>query len=86
MPMTDNNLIEYYSKFTEKERLTDELKDFLEKRLNFLKDETNENSVLMKMAYDKIYTSTKHLWVSGIIRDEDFWMLKRELSNIDRET
>ena len=58
IPMTDSNLIEYYSKFAEKERLTDELKDFLKKRLNFLNDETSENSVLMKMAYDKIYTYT----------------------------
>lgn len=82
--MTDNELIKYYSKFYEKERLVNELQEFLDSRQTFLKDKNKENSIMMRMNFDKIYTSTKHLWSSGQISEREFFMLKDELSNIDR--
>ena len=82
--MTDNELIKYYSKFYEKERLVNELQEFLDSRETFLKDKNKENSIMMRMAFDKIYNSTKHLWSSGQISESDFFILKDELSNIDR--
>ena len=90
--MTDNELIEYYSKFEEKERLVDELKEFLEKRQEFLKnesintdsDETKDSKIQMYLSFDKIYNSNKVLWYTGQIPESDFWKLKEELSNIDR--
>ncbi len=82
--MTDNELIKYYSKFYEKERLVNELQEFLDSRQTFLKDKNKENSIMMRMAFDKIYNSTKHLWSSGQISESDFFILKDELSNIDR--
>ncbi len=82
--MTDNELIEYYSKFYEKERLVNELQEFLESRQIFLKSKNKEDSIMMRMAFDKIYNSTKHLWSSGQISESDFFILKDELSNIDR--
>lgn len=82
--MTDNELIKYYSKFYEKERLVNELQEFLDSRQTFLKDRNKENSIMMRMAFDKIYNSTKHLWSSGQISESDFFILKDELSNIDR--
>ena len=90
--MTDNELIEYYSKFEEKERLVDELKEFLEKRQEFLKnekinadsDETKNSKIQMYLSFDKIYNSNKVLWYTGQIPESDFWKLKEELSNIDR--
>ena len=82
--MTDNELIKYYSKFYEKERLVNELQEFLNSRQTFLKDKNKENSIMMRMAFDKIYNSTKHLWSSGQISESDFFILKDELSNIDR--
>lgn len=82
--MTDNELVKYYSKFYEKERLVNELQEFLDSRQTFLKDKNKENSIMMRMAFDKIYNSTKHLWSSGQISESDFFILKDELSNIDR--
>ena len=82
--MTDNELIKYYSKFYEKERLVNELQEFLESRQIFLKSKNKEDSIMMRMAFDKIYNSTKHLWSSGQISESDFFILKDELSNIDR--
>lgn len=82
--MTDNELIEYYSKFYEKERLVNELQEFLESRQIFLKSKNKEDSIMMRMAFDKIYNSTKHLWSSGQISESDFFILKDELSNVDR--
>lgn len=82
--MTDNELIEYYSKFYEKGRLVNELQEFLESRQIFLKSKNKEDSIMMRMAFDKIYNSTKHLWSSGQISESDFFILKDELSNIDR--
>lgn len=82
--MTDNKLIKYYSRFYEKERLIDELQEFLDSRQNFLEDENKDNSIIMRIAFDKIYNSTKHLWSSGQIPENDFFMLKNELSNVDR--
>lgn len=82
--MTDNELVKYYSKFYEKERLIDELQEFLDSRQNFLKDENKDNSIIMRIAFDKIYNSTKHLWSSGQISENDFFMLKSELSDVDR--
>lgn len=83
--MTDNQLIQFYSKFEAKERLVEELKEFLDSRQVFLNDENNENSVLMKMAYDKIYTSTKGLMVTKQISEDTFYKIREELSNVDRE-
>jgi len=83
--MTDNELIQFYSKFEAKERLIGELKEFLDSRQVFLNDENNENSVLMKMAYDKIYTSTKGLMVTKQISEDTFYKIREELSNVDRE-
>lgn len=83
--MTDNELIQFYSKFEAKERLVEELKEFLDSRQVFLNDENNENSVLMKMAYDKIYTSTKGLMVTKQISEDTFYKIKEELSNVDRK-
>lgn len=83
--MTDNELIQFYSKFEAKERLIEELKEFLDSRQVFLNDENNENSVLMKMAYDKIYTSTKGLMVTKQISEDTFYKIREELSNVDRE-
>lgn len=83
--MTDNELIQFYSKFEAKERLVEELKEFLDSRQVFLNDENNENSVLMKMAYDKIYTSTKGLMVTKQISEDTFYKIREELSNVDRE-
>lgn len=80
--MTDNELIQFYSKFEAKERLIGELKEFLDSRQVFL---NNENSVLMKMAYDKIYTSTKGLMVTKQISEDTFYKIREELSNVDRE-
>lgn len=39
--MTDNELIQFYSKFEAKERLIEELKEFLDSRQVFLNDENN---------------------------------------------
>ncbi len=83
--MTDNELIQFYSKFEAKERLIGELKEFLDSRQVFLNNENNENSVLMKMAYDKIYTSTKGLMVTKQISEDTFYKIREELSNVDRE-
>lgn len=83
--MTDNELIQFYSKFEAKERLVEELKEFLDSRQVFLNEENNENSVLMKMAYDKIYTSTKGLMVTKQISEDTFYKIREELSNVDRE-
>lgn len=83
--MTDNELIQFYSKFEAKERLVEELKEFLDSRQVFLNDENNENSVLMKMAYDKIYTSTKGLMVTKQISEDTFYKIREELSNVDRK-
>lgn len=82
--MTDNELIKYYSRFYEKEHLIDELQEFLDSRQNFLEDENKDNSIIMRIAFDKIYNSTKHLLSSGQISENDFFMLKSELSNVDR--
>lgn len=83
--MTDNELIQFYSKFEAKERLVEELKEFLDSRQVFLNDENNENSVLMQMAYDKIYTSTKGLMVTKQISEDTFYKIREELSNVDRK-
>lgn len=45
--MTDNELIQFYSKFEAKERSIEELKEFLDSRQVFLND---ENNVLMKIS------------------------------------
>lgn len=84
--MTDKELLQFYTKFYEKDRLTKELQEFLDSRQCFLKNETKGNKELMYMAYDKIYTSTKGLMVTRQISEDTFFKLKEELSNIDRET
>lgn len=82
MIMSDNELREYYSQF--RPGILEELEDFLQKRIVYLQKEDNTSSVIMKIAYDVIYTSTKHLWVSGQISEAQFWKLKEELSDIER--
>lgn len=41
--------------------------------------------VTMLLAFDKIYVSTKNLWKNGIISENDFWILKDELQDVDRK-
>ncbi len=81
--MSDNELREYYSKFHA--GIQEELEDFLQKRILYLQDPNKSTSVIMKMAYDVIYTSTKHLWVHGRISEAEFWKLKDELSDVERK-
>lgn len=81
--MSDDELREYYKKFDE-QQFIDELEDFLTARQKYLKDQTPQKCVEMQMAFDKIYVSTKSLWVYGLINEDDFWRLKEELQDVDR--
>ena len=81
--MSDDELREYYKKFDE-QQFIDELEDFLTARQKYLKDQIPQKCVEMLMAFDKIYVSTKSLWVYGVINEDDFWRLKEELQDVDR--
>ena len=81
--MSDDELREYYKKFDE-QQFIDELEDFLTTRQEYLKDKTAQKCVEMQMAFDKIYVSTKSLWVYRVISEDDFWRLKGELQDVDR--
>lgn len=82
--MRDEELRAYYAKFNDKQYI-EELDDFLQARQQYLKCNDSNNCISMQLAFDKIYTSTKSLWVNGIISKNDFWMLKEELQNVERK-
>lgn len=84
MPMKDEELKSYYAKFND-EQYIEELNDFLQARQQYLKNNNSSNCITMLLAFDKIYVSTKSLWTNGIIRENDFWMLKDELQDVERK-
>ena len=83
MNMTDNELRDFY-KNMDYEPIMYDLEEFLDARQNYLKDKSGDNLLVLQIACDKIYTSTKSLWVNRAISENTFWMLKDELMNINR--
>lgn len=84
MTMKDEELKSYYAKFND-EQYIEELNDFLQARQQYLKNNNSSNCITMLLAFDKIYVSTKSLWTNGIISENDFWMLKDELQDVERK-
>jgi hypothetical protein len=84
MTMKDEELKAYYAKFND-EQYIEELNDFLQARQQYLKNNSSSNCITMLLAFDKIYVSTKSLWTNGIISENDFWMLKDELQDVERK-
>ena len=82
--MKDEELKAYYAKFND-EQYIEELDNFLQARQQYLKNNSPSNCITMQLAFDKIYVSTKSLWVNGIISENDFWMLKKELQDVERK-
>lgn len=72
-------LIQAYEKLyqrTHREDLLPDLHLFLKLKKIYRQDESNiENRLNMKMAYDKIYMTTKHIWVGHVITEQRFWEL-----------
>lgn len=77
--MTDDELRAYYKKFGD--RLTRELEDYLQKRTLARNNSPLADRGSLLVAYDLIYTSTKHLWVRKIITEKEFRFLTDALSS-----
>ena len=84
MTMKDEELKAYYAKFND-EQYIEELNDFLQARQQYLKNNSSSNCITMLLTFDKIYVSTKSLWENGIISENDFYMLKDELQDVERK-
>ena len=78
--MNDNELIKFYNKFSSS--IKEELNNYLIARKNYLYCKNGNTKSDLFITYDLIYTSTKHLWVSGRINTEEFQKLKESLSDI----
>lgn len=68
--MTDDELRDYYRKFGQ--RYVNELNDFLQKKQAWKMDPSKGEGEML-IAFDLIYTSTKHLWVSRFITEQEFF-------------
>lgn len=77
--MTRQELIEYYSRFGN--WIVEDFKYFLEQRDKYLKSKRDEDLVMLQIAYDRIYTSNKRLWVEHKITEQRFWQLRDILQN-----